>query len=753
MPSNSSTNAAMTTSAISSNAPALVSSSLEPIDLQQYTLVLKRRWKPALTVFATTALAATALASQQKPTYTASSKVVFRSNRLPALTSLAKPEIASTSSPGSLGSLSALTQQNSPLRTETENILSRPVLDRTIAALNLQDQTGKPIKATDLAKEIKVKEVPGADVLKVTYSDRNADRAAQVINQLLQEYIKTNIATTRSEARAAREFVAQELPKAEANVQRLDARLRDFKERNQIADLSGEQQSVTNTLNALGNQITQTNTELSEANARYGHLQGKLAMDPEQALAASALSQSPGVQQAVNQWYDSQSQLQQELTRYKDNHPRTAELKRKEATLRQLLEQRMAQTVNNSIPGDLQQVSLGEAKQTLVKDYLNADMARRSLRDRLQSLLQAQAAYKGRLQQLPQLEQQQRDLQRRLDVAQTTYAGLSQRFQESQLIERQTVGTANIIESAIPSDKPSGSGKVMFVGLGVLLGSLLASAAVLGCELADRSIKTVKEAKEVFGYSCLGTIPFFGNPRQAKRQLGLVPQLPAKDMPRSIVGAAYRMLQANLRFINVDSSLRSVVVTSAIPKEGKSTVAANLAATMAQLGRRVLLIDADLHHPTQHNIWQREPEAGLSDLIAGHVPLRQVVRPAMPNLDLLSAGVMPPNPLAILDSHRMAKLIRGLETVYDLVIIDAPPLMVEAEALTLGRLAQGILLVARPGLLPTQSAKAAKELLDRSGQTVFGLVINSAVLEPETYHHTDYNRDYIAREPLTAMPT
>jgi polysaccharide biosynthesis transport protein len=133
-------------------------------------------------------------------------------------------------------------------------------------------------------------------------------------------------------------------------------------------------------------------------------------------------------------------------------------------------------------------------------------------------------------------------------------------------------------------------------------------------------------------------------------------------------------------------------------------------------------------------------------VIIGQIALRQAIRPAMPNLHILTAGGMPPSPLTILDSHRMHKLIKGLETVYDMVIIDSPPLIVEAEALTLGRLAQGTLLVARPGILPAAAAKAAKELLQHSGQSVFGMVINSAVLEPEAYRHADYNRDYYSRE-------
>jgi polysaccharide biosynthesis transport protein len=711
---------------------------LDQVDLQQYWLVLKRRWKPAAVIFAATLAAAAALAATQKPTYTSTGKLLLRTNRIPSLTGLGNESVTGGSQ-SSLGSLGQLTQQSSPLRTETETLLSRPILERTIQALKLRDAKGQLVKPDDLAKLVKVKDVAGADVLKVSYSDRNAKRASAVINQLMEEYIKTNIAATRSEATAAREFIAQELPKTEAVVRQADASLREFKERSGLADLGSEERMLSTSLGDIENQITRARTDLTEIASRYGSLQGKLRMGTDQALMAGSLSQSVGVQQAVAQLQQLHSQLELERTKLQDSHPRIQDLIQKEAALQQILQQRVSETSGGQ-PVTAQSLSMGEIKQTLIKEYIGSEISQSSLVNRLNVLNDARVAYRQRLNLLPRLEQQQRELQRRLEVAQGTYASLLKRLQEVQLAERQTVGTARLIEQAIPDVAP-GSNKPILMGVGVLLGALLASATMLGLELSDRSIKTVKEARDVFGYPWLGTIPFWGNPARAKRQMGMVPTLPVRDMPRSLVSASYRMIQANLRFLNLDGTLRSVVITSAVPKEGKSTVAANLAATMAQLGRRTLLIDADLHHPTQNQIWDVSNQEGLSTIISGQTHFKHAVHSVMENLDLLPAGAMPPNPLAILDSGRMAKLIKGLEEAYDFVIIDAPPLVVEAEALTLGRLAHGVLLVARPGLVPADGAKMAKELLYQSGQRVLGMVVNSAILEPDTYRNAYYDRD------------
>jgi polysaccharide biosynthesis transport protein len=718
-----------------------------PSDLQRYWQVLGRRWKPAAAIVIATTAASAGLATFQKPTYNATGKLLIRSNRLSVLTGLGGDASATTNN---LGAVSQLSQQSTPVRTEAENVLSRPVLEKTIEVLKLKDKKGKPMRVEDLMLKVKVKEVSGADVLKVVYDDLDPRKAAAVVNQIMQQYMRLNVQNNQSEAVAARQFIAQELPKTAAVVDQADVALRLFKERNQVTDLAGEEKLLAQALGSLEGEMTRVQTDLTDVSSRYGNLSGKVGMNTQEAIAAGTLSQSTSVQQSLQQLQQIQAQLALERTKYQDNHPAVASLMEKELALRQILQTRIGQTIGTQRVPD-QSLNMGEIKQGLIKEYVGAEVAQSGLTQKYKTLSRARESYRARLSRLPQLEQEQRTLQRRLDVAQNTYATLLKRLQEVQLAERQAIGTARLIESASPPLRPSGSTKVLTVSLGGILGLLLASATAGFLEIRDRSIKTVKEARDLFGYTWLGTIPYFGKPPKRRQTNWTVPALPVRDMPRSLVSAAYRMIQANLRFLSLDRTLKTLVITSSVPKEGKSTVAANLAATMAQLGRRTLLIDADLHNPSQHHIWGISNVEGLSDVVVGQITAAKAAQPVLDNLSVLCAGSMPPNPLALLDSKRMLALIESLEDQYDCILLDAPPLVVEAEALTLGRITQGILLVTRPGVVDFESARTAKELLDQSNQPVLGMVINSAILEGDALRSNYYSDEPRVPAPAEAM--
>ena len=227
----------------------------------------------------------------------------------------------------------------------------------------------------------------------------------------------------------------------------------------------------------------------------------------------------------------------------------------------------------------------------------------------------------------------------------------------------------------------------------------------------------------------LGVIPSFRKqflfPHPDIKLIGS--EIPVIDAPHSAVSETYRMIQANLKFVTSDKKLKILAVTSSVPKEGKSTVSANLAAAIAQLGRHVLLIDADMRHPSQQDIWKLTKTEGLSEVLVGQADFWAASCKVTDTLDVLTAGVRPSNPLALLDSTEMASLIKIFSDKYDFVVIDTPPLIGTADALTLGQLTDGILLVARVGVVDYGSVKAAKEMLERTGQNILGLVVNAAI--------------------------
>jgi capsular exopolysaccharide synthesis family protein len=330
-------------------------------------------------------------------------------------------------------------------------------------------------------------------------------------------------------------------------------------------------------------------------------------------------------------------------------------------------------------------------------------------------------------------------------------------LQELRIAENQNVGNARVVAAAIVPEEPIPPRRTLFLVTGVLLGSILAIATARILEATDKSIKTVEQAKKLFGFTTLGVIPASKKSEKINlRSRDLersTPEVIVKDSPRSPLSAAYRMLQANLKSLSSDKKLKVIVVTSSLPKEGKSTVSANLAVAMAQQGHKVLLVDADMHLPLQHRIWELPNQLGLSNILVGQTEFGAAIKKVIDNLDVLTAGVIPANPTALVDSQQMARLISLFSTSYDFTLIDAPALSVDADASILGKMADGVLLVVRLGVVDSTSAALTKEFLLQSGQDVLGQVINGVIAENEPYSYYYFSKGYYAEESATTDKT
>lgn len=716
----------------------------EYIDFRQYWLAIKRHWLPATAVFGSIVVLTALATILQRPVYEAKGKLLIKKPN--NVTSPIRQEDTGQETLSSVG------RQSDPLNTEIEIVRSTPIARRTIATLKIEQSPRQ------FLSRLKVKQLAGTDILEISYQSDDPKEAAIIVDQVMNIYLENNVLANRAEAAAAHQFIVKQLPKSEAIVRQAEEILRKFEENNNVLDLAAEAQSAVGVIANLESQVGQVQAQLADANTQSETLRNKfLGMNSQEAITASSISQSPGVQRALEELQQVESQLAVGRTLFQESHPTIASLTTKKASLEELLKGRLDRVVGTQkqTNGDLQ---IGVLKQQITADLVKLEVTRLGLGSQLSTLTNILAAYEQRTKGIPKLKQRKRELDRQVQAAQSTYETLLRRLEEIRVEENRAVGNARLVENAQVPQWSVTPNKLSTLALGNLLGILLAIGTALVLDALNTSIKTIKEAKEVFGYTLLGIIPAFGSDKDANDNgdAESAAKVVVRDAPRSPISETYRILQANLKFLSSDKAVKVIAVTSSVPQEGKSTVSANLAAAMAQSGRKVLLIDADMRKPSQHTIWNLLNDAGLSHVLVGQAQLGLVLKEVMVNLHVLTAGVTPPNPMALLDSKRMASLIKKFSGSYDFVIIDTPSLSTAVDAPILGKMADGILLVVQPGIVDSGSAASAKEFLEQSGQNVLGQVVNGVTSENQP--HSYYAKEYYVEEStpdktVTKTPT
>ena len=706
-------------------------SSQSALSIDKYWHIIKQRWILGTLVFLSVLSLGIFATIIKEPIYEAQGKLRFKKNN---------PSSSLTEVGKEIGTLSPLAEQGKPINTEAEVVRSAPLIQKTINKLELKNEEGESMTINSFLKKLQVSAISATDILQVSYQDTDPKKATQVVNTLIANYLDNNILVNRAEAVAAREFLEEQLPQAEQTLLETEVAIRRIQEKNQIISSQEYAESIIANLRDVETRITEIRAKINNVDSQADYLRQKLGFSREQALVASAIGQSPEIQNIVEQIQELESKLALESSRYQVNSSNIIRLQSKISSLKELLERQtkaIADSQTQALDGDAKFSSI---QQDLTDKLIQLEAQNVGLNKQLDYLLQAEKNQREKASQMPQLEQNLRQLERKLAASQSTYELLLQQLQTIELAENQNIGNVRVISYAVVPEKPISSRSVSYLA-SVGLAVLTTIGTIYLLEITDRTLKTIEEIKQLFGYTWLGVIPdldrFNLEYLPESNSDPIVPRLIVRDHPALPASESYRMLQSNLKFLTSDRQIKSIIVTSSVSKEGKSTVTANLASAMAQVGHKVLLIDANLHHPMQHHIWNTNNEGGLSNVIAEQLNPRIAIQEVMLNLDLLTSGVIPPSPATLLDSQRMRILMDYWSESYDFVIIDTPSIDLAADAPIMGRMADGVLLVVKPGAVERAKANFTKEILEQSGQNILGIVFNSISpnIEPNSYYY------------------
>ncbi|PID29396.1 MAG: hypothetical protein CR982_02775 [Candidatus Cloacimonadota bacterium] len=378
-----------------------------------------------------------------------------------------------------------------------------------------------------------------------------------------------------------------------------------------------------------------------------------------------------------------------------------------------------------------------EDKSDIMRKILEAQAEQIGLKAQAKKVQETINNYNKKIAMLPETATEFARLKRKYEIDEKTYIMMENKYNEYKIALAGQVGNARIVDKAITPKSPIRPDKPLYItiGLGVGLGLGVFISFLLA--FFDNSIKTIEDI-ERFKINFLGAVPTINIKDMKKKMRKKMDDLTDSEKtkinsklishfsPKSPISEAYRTIRTNIYFSSVDSPPSVIVVSSSVPKEGKSTTSSNLAVTIAQSGKKVVLIDADLRRPVVHKNFNILREIGVTDFLIKNSSVRDISKMTdIENLSIITCGDIPPNPSELIASAKMDKFIEELKKEYDVIIFDTPPVITVTDAVVLSRKTDGIVLVVSSGTVGKEEVRRSQDLLRSVDANIIGVILNN----------------------------
>jgi capsular exopolysaccharide synthesis family protein len=613
--------------------------------------------------------------------------------------------------------------------TQTRLMRSREVAERAVRSLKLGGRQVGPDTgpssadsavtraALELQFKTDVNPIRGTTLVELAYSDPDAKRAAAVANALADSYIDWGLESKFRLVGQTSQFLAGQIDQAKDELDAKEKQLLAYGRQKDIVSTDPQANVTLQKLEQLNRDYATAVSDRVAKEARYRSLESGSADSIADSTSGGLVSQLKAEQARLEREYA------EKLNLFKPEWPAMQQLKAQIEKGRQHLDGVIRENAD-------------KARQTAKADY-ETEVRREA---NLRSVLQSQ---KSEAMALNTSAVEYNNIRVEVETKRALLDQLLKKQAETEVLSRlrgERVSNIRVVDSALVPAKPWRPSYPRNLLLGLLGGLSAGVGLAFFLSYMDRSLRSAEDVEKWTGLPPLGLVPSLsavraagGYPRRYRKDAeGASIELGPHDRPHSAVAESYRALRAAL-LLSRAGGIKSMVITSAVPEEGKTATCVNLAIVLAQLRRRVLLVDADLHKPRLHEVLHVSNRIGLVSVLAEEMDTAKAIAPtSVPNLFLLPAGPASPNPSGLLSSEGMSTLLQAAAMNFDYIVIDSPPVFPVADALVLGAQTDGVVLCVKGGSTPRELVTRVRDKLARANVRILGVVLNDVPADPTT---------------------
>jgi succinoglycan biosynthesis transport protein ExoP len=656
-----------------------------------FHILLKRKWIPITCVVAFVAVAAIA-SFKATPMYRATAQIEIEKEDVKLLSFQEVVQVDTTN----------VDYYNTQYKILKSRSLAETVAEKLKAPKNPQDAN---LTRDSVLRMTKVEPVRNSRLVDVIAESAIPSQAARVANTLAEAYIEQDLNKKLESIRAGSEKLGGELTKAKTRLDESEGRFTEYKERNNIVSLNEKQNLVLEELSRLNEAAATARTERLKKEARYNQLK---ALPLEQLRHEEEVISNPSIQSLRQSELAALQTIETHAKRYGEKHPNMIAARAELTRLREAIDQQIPKIVE-------------EAKNLCEK-----------AKSQEEQLVQAVEKKKQEVIEFTRRVNQYESLAREVDTNKKLFDEILNRTRETDISQRTEKSNIRIVDRADVPKSPFKPRTKLNLILAIVAGLIVGCGAAFFVEHLNDTVEDPADIEGFLARPFLGAIPMIAGKSDAVADKAKIVHV----SPESTTSEAYKTILAGIHYSPGANGLKTILVTSAGPSEGKTTTLTNLGIAAAQNGKKVLLVDSDLRKPTIHRVLGLRKDIGLTDYLIGEAGLGHIVQETdVPNLSVIARGTSTPNPSGLISSDRMKELAKLVKDNFDLILFDSPPCSVVADPLILANLMDGVINVTQSGRFSRKMIGRGIDLLDGVNANVLGIVLNEVKERDHRYYY------------------